>query len=98
MGYDRGAALYHGGWGNHRPPVSEIAAACEALHALKEEGLIQNIGVSCHDLGAFAKIAEVIEATDLLDYMMIRYNWKICPGLPNVSSRSHSSTDIGGGS
>jgi aryl-alcohol dehydrogenase-like predicted oxidoreductase len=48
------------------------------MHALKEEGVIQNIGVSCHDLEAFAKVAAVIEAMDLLDYMMIRYNWK-CP-------------------
>jgi aryl-alcohol dehydrogenase-like predicted oxidoreductase len=75
MGYDR-APLFIMGVGNHRPPVSEIAAACEAMRALKEEGLIQNIGVSCHDLGAFEKIAAVIEASDLLDYMMIRYNWK----------------------
>src|SRR5947209_10803194 len=75
MGYDR-APLFIMGVGNHRPPTTEIAAACEAMHALKAEGVIRNIGVSCHDLEAFAKIAEVIEATDLLDYLMIRYNWK----------------------
>jgi aryl-alcohol dehydrogenase-like predicted oxidoreductase len=75
MGYDR-APLFIMGVGNHRPPTSEIAAACEAMRALKEEGVIENIGVSCHDFDAFAKIAEVIEATDQLDYMMIRYNWK----------------------
>ena len=75
MRYDR-APLFIMGVGNHRPPTSEIAAACEAMHALKTEGLIRNIGVSCHDLDAFAKIAEVIEATNLLDYLMIRYNWK----------------------
>jgi len=46
------------------------------MHALKAEGIVRNIGVSCHDLEAFAKIAEVIESTDLLDYLMIRYNWK----------------------
>jgi aryl-alcohol dehydrogenase-like predicted oxidoreductase len=75
MGYDR-APLFIMGVGNHRPPQSEIAAACKAMQALKEEGLIQHIGVSCHDLEAFEKIAAVIEATDLIDYMMIRYNWK----------------------
>jgi aryl-alcohol dehydrogenase-like predicted oxidoreductase len=75
MGYDR-APLFIMGVGNHRPPVSEIAAACEAMQALKAEGMIQNIGVSCHDLEAFAKIAAVIGSTDLLDYMLIRYNWK----------------------
>src|SRR5205085_12243289 len=55
MGYDR-APLFIMGVGNHRPPTSEIAAASEALYALKAEGVIQNIGVSCHDLEAFAKI------------------------------------------
>lgn len=75
MGYDR-APLFLMGVGNGRPPLSEIAAACEALHALKVEGVVENIGVSCHDLEAFAKIARVIEDSDLLDTMMIRYNWK----------------------
>jgi len=75
MGYDS-APLFIMGVGNNRPPTSEIIAACEAMQALKEEGLIRNIGVSCHDLEAFAKIADAIEAVDLIDYMMIRYNWK----------------------
>jgi aryl-alcohol dehydrogenase-like predicted oxidoreductase len=82
MGYTR-APLFIMGVGNHRPPVSEIVAACEAMQSLKEEGLIENIGVSCHDLEAFAKIAQVIETTDLLDYMMLRYNWKF----PQASER-----------
>ena len=75
MGYDQ-APLFLMGVGNHRPSVSEVGAACEALQTLKEEGLIQHIGISCHDLEAFEKIAQVIEATDLVDYMLIRYNWK----------------------
>ena len=75
MGYDS-APLFIMGVGNNRPPASEIFAACEAMQALKEEGLIRNIGVSCHDLGAFSKIAGAIEENDLIDYMMIRYNWK----------------------
>ncbi len=83
MGYDS-APLFIMGVGNNRPPTSEIAAACEAMQALKEEGLIQNIGVSCHDLEAFAKIAEAIEKTDLIDYMMIRYNWKFQQAAENL--------------
>ena len=75
MGYDR-APLFLMGVGNGTPSVSEIASACEAMQALKEEGLIQNIGLSCHELAAFDRIADVIEATDLVDYMLIRYNWK----------------------
>lgn len=75
MNYDR-APLFIMGVGNNKPPLAEIRAAVEALHALKEEGLIQNIGVSCHELTAFESLAKVIEETDLLDYMMIRYNWK----------------------
>lgn len=75
MGYSK-APLFIMGVGNHRPPVAEIAAACEAMQALKAEGLIENIGISCHDLGAFEKIAQVIEASDPLDYLMLRFNWK----------------------
>lgn len=75
MNYDR-APLFIMGVGNNKPPLREIRAAVEALHALKEEGLIQNIGVSCHELSAFGNLAQVIEESDLLDYMMIRYNWK----------------------
>ncbi|MBV9864567.1 MAG: aldo/keto reductase [Abitibacteriaceae bacterium] len=75
MGYDR-APLFIMGVGNNRPPFSEIMAACEALHALKAESMIQNIGVSCHELTAFDSIATIIEQADLIDYMMIRYNWK----------------------
>lgn len=75
MGYDR-APLFIMGVGNDKPPLSEIMAACAALHELKREGLIQHLGVSCHELTAFDRLATVIEETDLLDYMMIRYNWK----------------------
>lgn len=75
MGYSS-APLFIMGVGNAHPPLSEIAAACEALHALKQEGLVRNIGVSCHALDAFDSLAEVIGKTDLLDYLMIRYNWK----------------------
>jgi aryl-alcohol dehydrogenase-like predicted oxidoreductase len=75
MGYTR-APLFLMGVGNGRPPLSEIAAACEAMQALRDEGLITHIGVSCHDLEAFSKLAAVIESSNLIDYMLIRYNWK----------------------
>lgn len=75
MNYDR-APLFIMGVGNNKPSLAEMMAAVEALHALKEEGLIQNIGVSCHELSAFENLATIIEQTDVLDYMMIRYNWK----------------------
>lgn len=75
MGYSR-APLFIMGVGNNKPPVGEIMAACEALHGLKAEGLIENIGISCHELTAFDRLATVIEQADLIDYMMIRYNWK----------------------
>lgn len=75
MGIDR-APLFLMGVGNGRPDTSEITAACEAMARLKEEGLIQNIGLSCHEFAAFERIADVIESTNLPDYLMLRYNWK----------------------
>jgi predicted aldo/keto reductase-like oxidoreductase len=75
MGYSR-APLFLMGVGNGYPPLSEIVAALEALAALKDEGLIENIGVSCHELSRFDALADAIEKTDLVDYMMIRYNFK----------------------
>jgi aryl-alcohol dehydrogenase-like predicted oxidoreductase len=75
MGYSR-APLFIMGVGNHRPGFGEIRAATTLLHEFKSEGLIENIGVSCHDFVAFDSIATIIEEDDTLDYMMIRYNWK----------------------
>lgn len=75
MGYSR-APLFIMGVGNHRPSPEEIRAAATRLHELKAEGLIENVGVSCHDFPAFESIARVIEEDDTLDYLMIRYNWK----------------------
>lgn len=75
MGYSH-APLFLMGVGNGKPPLSEIVAAVAALSDLRDEGLIENIGVSCHELSRFDTLAEVIEETDLLDYMLIRYNYK----------------------
>lgn len=70
------APLFLMGVGNNKPPLSEIIAALEAMARLRDEGLIRFIGVSCHELGHFPALVEAIERTDLIDYMMIRFNWK----------------------
>jgi predicted aldo/keto reductase-like oxidoreductase len=70
------APLFLMGVGNGYPPLSEIVAALEAMAGLRDEGLIENIGVSCHELTRFDTLADAIERTDLVDYMMIRYNFK----------------------
>jgi predicted aldo/keto reductase-like oxidoreductase len=70
------AKLFLMGVGNGKPPLSEIVSALEAMAKLRDEGLVENIGLSCHELGHFGFIADAIERTDLVDYMMLRYNWK----------------------
>ncbi|PQV63383.1 putative oxidoreductase [Abditibacterium utsteinense] len=75
MEYPR-APLFIMGVGNGHPKPSEIRAAAHAMRDLQSEGLIQNIGLSCHDFAAFETIASIIEEDDCLDYLMIRYNWK----------------------
>jgi predicted aldo/keto reductase-like oxidoreductase len=75
LGYSR-APLFLMGVGNHKPALTEIVAALEAMTRLKEEGLILNAGVSCHELSRFDHLAEAIERTDLIDYLLIRFNYK----------------------
>lgn len=75
LGYAH-APLFLMGVGNGKPPLGEIIAALEAMASLKAEGLIANIGVSCHELSRFEALADAIERTDLIDYMLIRYNYK----------------------
>jgi aryl-alcohol dehydrogenase-like predicted oxidoreductase len=75
MGYSR-APLFIMGVGNNQPPLGEIIAALEAMARLRDAGLVVNIGVSCHELGHFPILVQAIERTDLVDYMMIRFNWK----------------------
>jgi predicted aldo/keto reductase-like oxidoreductase len=75
MGYSS-APLFIMGAGNDDVPYAEIAAAAEALAGFKAEGLVQNIGMSCHQFNKFPLLAKLIGETDLLDYMMIRFNWK----------------------
>ena len=70
------APLFLMGIGNANVPYSEIISACEAMAKLKEENLIKNIGISCHQIGLYQLISKAIRETDLIDYMMIRFNWK----------------------
>jgi len=70
------APLFIMGIGNDNIPYSEMVAAVEALNRLKEEGLIGHLGFSCHRLEFFSSLAKLIRETDLVDYTMIRYNWK----------------------
>jgi aryl-alcohol dehydrogenase-like predicted oxidoreductase len=75
MNYDN-TPLFLMGVGNADVSYSEIASACEAMARLKDEKLIQNIGISCHQIGLFPLVSKAIRETDLIDYMMIRFNWK----------------------
>lgn len=75
MGYAR-APLFIMGVGNNKPPLGEIIAALEAMARLRDAGLVESIGVSCHELGHFPVLVQAIERTDLVDYMMIRFNYK----------------------
>jgi aryl-alcohol dehydrogenase-like predicted oxidoreductase len=75
MGYTR-APLFIMGIGNNKPSLGEIIAALEAMARLRDAGLVENIGVSCHELSHFPVLVQAIEQTDLVDYMMIRFNYK----------------------
>jgi aryl-alcohol dehydrogenase-like predicted oxidoreductase len=75
MGYSH-APLFLLGVGNGSVPYKQLIEACESLARLKEEGLIRNIGLSCHQITLFGLISKLIKETDLIDYMMIRFNWK----------------------
>jgi predicted aldo/keto reductase-like oxidoreductase len=75
MGYTA-APLFIMGVGNEDVPYAEIAAAAEALARYKAEGLVRNIGMSCHQFSKFPLLAKLIEETDLPDYLMVRFNWK----------------------
>jgi len=75
LGYTN-APLFITGVGDGDPSYAEVVAACEKMRKLKEEKLIQNIGLSCHTISLFPLISKVIRETDILDYIMIRFNWK----------------------
>jgi predicted aldo/keto reductase-like oxidoreductase len=70
------APLFLMGMGNRDIAYTEVLAACKAMAKLREEGLIQNIGISCHTINLFPLIIQIIQETDLIDYIMIRFNLK----------------------
>lgn len=70
------APLFLLGMGNEDIPYAEFTAALEKMKGFKEEGLIQNIGISCHRIDLFPLISRAIRETDLIDYITIRFNWK----------------------
>jgi len=75
MGYSS-APLFLMGVGNGTPSYQDLVRGCDALAKLKDEGLIQHIGLSCHQFGYFSHLARLVEETDLPDYLLIRFNWK----------------------
>ncbi len=75
MGYSQ-APLFLMGMGNGAVPYGELVDACVSMARLKEEGLIRNIGLSCHQTSLFGMIGRLIKESDLIDFMMIRFNWK----------------------
>lgn len=77
------APLFLMGVGNRRPEPREIFAALEAMARLREEGLIRWIGLSCHELSRFDALADAIEQTDLIDYLLLRFN----PKYPEAAGR-----------
>ncbi len=62
--------------GNGDASYGDVVAVCEAMMKLKEEKLVQNIGVSCHAINLFPLISRAIRESDTIDYVMIRFNWK----------------------
>lgn len=75
LGYTH-APLFVTSVGNGEASYAEVVSACEKLIRLKEEKLINNIGLSCHTISLFPVISKVIRETDIPDYIVIRFNWK----------------------
>jgi predicted aldo/keto reductase-like oxidoreductase len=75
MDYDF-APLFIMGVGNQDITLQEFISACEAMGKLKAEGLIKHIGIACHRIEYFPFVSKAIREYNLLDYMMIRFNWK----------------------
>lgn len=75
MGYSS-APLFLMGMGHGKLSYRELVDGCEAMVKLRDEGIIKNIGISCHCFEYFPLITKLIQETDIIDYMMIRFNWK----------------------
>ena len=70
------APLFLMGMGSRNVAYADVLSACKEMAKLREEGLIRNLGISCHRVNLFPLISRVIQETDLLDYIMIRFNLK----------------------
>jgi len=70
------ASLFIVNVGDREASYAEVISACETLQKLKEEHIVQNIGLSCHTISLFPVISRVIRETDMIDYIMVRFNWK----------------------
>ncbi len=75
LGYER-APLFITSVGDGDASYADLVAACQAMTKLKEENLVQNIGLSCHTTSLFPAVSRVIRETDMIDYVMVRFNWK----------------------
>jgi predicted aldo/keto reductase-like oxidoreductase len=75
LGYTR-APLFLINVGDGDASYAEVVSACEAMKRLKEEKVVQNIGLSCHTISLFPVISRAIRETDMIDYIMVRFNWK----------------------
>ena len=75
LGYSR-APLFLVSVGDGDASYADVVRACEAMRKFKEEKLVQNIGLSCHAINLFPAIGRVIRETNMIDYIMIRFNWK----------------------
>jgi len=62
--------------GNGEASYGDVVAVCEAMMRLKEEKVVRNIGLSCHAINLFPAISRIIRETEMIDYIMIRFNWK----------------------
>lgn len=70
------APLFLMGLGDAKLSYQDLVDGCEAMTKLRDEGMIKNIGISCHNVESFPLITKLIQETDMIDYMMVRFNWK----------------------
>ncbi|MBN1865777.1 hypothetical protein JW916_00660 [Candidatus Sumerlaeota bacterium] len=75
MGYSS-APLFAVGVGNVGVPYSEIVAGVQALDALKAEGIVDRIGIACHQTCCYPLLARLIDEEAPIDYLLVRFNWK----------------------
>jgi len=84
------APLFLMGVGNAPVPYAEMVAACQAMDNLRSEGLIHHIGVSCHQIDHYPRLARLIRECDLVDYVLIRFNWKFRQAQEELFPTAHA--------